>query len=239
MTGPEESVEDFYSDNSGELIAVAQELGWRHSTSTPGLPQSNGRAERSVRTVLEGTRSLLLASGLPRKWWSRASKAFCVAFNATNTNENGKTPWELRFGQQCPIQLIPFGSMIWYLPATEKATTGENKFGPNAKPGIFMGYFMNPGSAWSRDYLVIDKETVDEHGFTPHTYVHRTNTVHVPKGPPTYPYLNHDFSKKVPNGSPFDEVFPEEVVGSKPEKEELLNDTPPKIQNGSSSLINH
>ena len=68
-----EKVGAFYSDCAPELMAAAKRLRWRHATSTPGRPETNGAAERAVRAVLEGARSLLAASGLPHRWWNHAA----------------------------------------------------------------------------------------------------------------------------------------------------------------------
>ena len=80
FVGPTEKVNLFYTDDAPELKAAAKGLGWRHSTSTPGRPQNNGIAERAVRTVLDGARAILHASGLPSRWWSRAVRfiASCI-----------------------------------------------------------------------------------------------------------------------------------------------------------------
>jgi hypothetical protein len=58
-----------YTDNSPELIKAVRDIGLAHATSTPGRPQTNGVAERAVRTVLEGARAALEASGLPPSLW--------------------------------------------------------------------------------------------------------------------------------------------------------------------------
>ncbi len=54
FVGPKEKVGIFNSDCATELIAAARRLRWRHATSTPGRPATNGAAERAVRAVLEG-----------------------------------------------------------------------------------------------------------------------------------------------------------------------------------------
>ena len=46
---PDDVIESFYADNAPELTAAAKSEGWRMPTSTPGVPESNGLAERKVR----------------------------------------------------------------------------------------------------------------------------------------------------------------------------------------------
>ena len=72
--GPKDRIESFYSDNSPELKIVAHDNGWEHTTSTPGRPETNGVAERAVRSVVEGTRTALEHAGLPARWWRYAWK---------------------------------------------------------------------------------------------------------------------------------------------------------------------
>ena len=58
-----------YSDNAPELINAMKELKWRHVLSKAYISASNAVAERSIRTVLEGTRVNLLQSGLNHGFW--------------------------------------------------------------------------------------------------------------------------------------------------------------------------
>ena len=37
-----DEVKHIYTDNSGELLKACRKLGWRHDTSTPHRPQTNG-----------------------------------------------------------------------------------------------------------------------------------------------------------------------------------------------------
>ena len=99
----------FHSDNSPELLKAVRDLGWRHSTSTPGVPQSNGVAERAVRKVLEGIRTLLDQAGLPAAFWSYAAKHFCHSSNIEVID--GESAWNRRHGKgHFKGPRIPFGS---------------------------------------------------------------------------------------------------------------------------------
>ena len=53
-----------YTDNSLESGKSCDDLSWNHSTSTPHRSETNGIAERAVRSVKEGTSVVLLQSGL-------------------------------------------------------------------------------------------------------------------------------------------------------------------------------
>ena len=61
-----------YSDNSQEMRKAVAQLGLLHSCATPYRPEANGVVERAVRSVLDGTRSVLLHAGLPHWYWPYA-----------------------------------------------------------------------------------------------------------------------------------------------------------------------
>ena len=56
-----------YTDNALEFGKSCEDLSWNHSTSTQHRSETNGIAERAVRTIKEGTSSVLLQSGLDDK----------------------------------------------------------------------------------------------------------------------------------------------------------------------------
>ena len=91
FAGPRVKVETFYSDNSEELRAAASALGWSHTTSVPGQPQTNGVAERAVRTVLEGTRATLEHADKQPIWWPYAARFWCFARNVAV--RDGDSAW--------------------------------------------------------------------------------------------------------------------------------------------------
>ena len=53
-----------YTNTSLEFGKACEDLSWNHCTSTPHRSETNGIAERAVRSVEEGTSAVLLQSGL-------------------------------------------------------------------------------------------------------------------------------------------------------------------------------
>ena len=67
----------FRTDNGGEYTSNKFEdylkaEGVRHERTVPKTPEQNGVAERLNRTLVETTRSLLIDSKLPHKFWAEA-----------------------------------------------------------------------------------------------------------------------------------------------------------------------
>ena len=111
------------------------------------MPQKNSRAERSNRHVLEGTLSLLEASGVPQRFWTYAASYFCLCCNAWNwkDKEGSETsPYFMRFGEKFEFPLIPFGSLIDSMP-NKTNPRQPNKVGTMMRPAVFLGYKTEPG----------------------------------------------------------------------------------------------
>ena len=109
-----------YTDNAPELIRACHDLKIRHDKSTPYRHQSNAFAERTVRAVVEGARSLLEQAGLPTCFWPFAVRFWCFMRNTEVVN--GQSAWQVRHGEhwdskQAPR--LPFGSLITFLPKPE------------------------------------------------------------------------------------------------------------------------
>ena len=65
-----EWVYDFYSDRAPELAKAARMLGWNHSKAQQGMSRTNPVAERQILRVCRGIKKILLAAGLPNKFWA-------------------------------------------------------------------------------------------------------------------------------------------------------------------------
>ena len=49
---------------------------------------------------------------------------------------------------------IPFGARVWFKPSDTRPGDVPGKWEPDALEGVFGGYEMAPGYAWSKRYLV-------------------------------------------------------------------------------------
>ena len=187
--GPNENIKTFYCDNAPELKSAARLLGWRNPTSTPGISQTNGRAEREVRGVKEGARANLVQSGLASaKWRVYAAKAYCAGRNQRERKSDALSPYQRRHGVPFPGLKIPFGSIVDFQPQPD-AEVGRDSFEAKRIPGIFVGYHMLPGGVFGGDYYVVDCTALlanIDAGPT-EVKVHRIKEVSVRPTAPTFP----------------------------------------------------
>ena len=136
--GSHEQYKYFYTDNSKELQKAMASIGpagtpVQHDTSLPYRPTTNSIIEQCNRFVLEGARCILQQAGIPMQFWPYAVRYFCLTRNARKDCADGETPWWKRFQEEFSIQwtnntkrqpgnLIPFGSLVNFLPPTQKTT---------------------------------------------------------------------------------------------------------------------
>ena len=110
--GPRTTVKTFQCDGARELYKAAVDLGICPTTSRPYVSQSNSIAERAIRHVEEGTRTVLLQAGLPPQWWPFAAKFFCFACNIDESQ--GPSPWSKRHGATAFKGVrCPFGALVY------------------------------------------------------------------------------------------------------------------------------
>jgi hypothetical protein len=101
FAGRRQKVDYMYFDNAREYIDAATQMGISYGTRDANRPQSNGVAERAVRTILEGTRSILFQSGLQHCYWAEAAECFAFSKNIHSLVRNTKeTSYFLRFGHK-------------------------------------------------------------------------------------------------------------------------------------------
>ena len=94
---PERKPEVIFTDNSLEFGKACEDLSWNHFTSTPHRSETNGIAERAVRSVKEGTSAVLLQSGLNENWSAESMECYTYLRNVLDLLSDGKTLYERRF----------------------------------------------------------------------------------------------------------------------------------------------
>jgi hypothetical protein len=116
---------------------------------------------------------------MPLSTWNYAAPFFCLMSNV----ENGA--FEKRFGEKFQAVCFPFGGEIEFRPPGERnEVIPVHKFSGNNVPGIFLGYRLQPGMAWSGDYTVVSRDDLLAYvsGQTADFRVHHVPEVRFPDG---------------------------------------------------------
>ena len=132
---------------------------------------------------------MMQQAGSPHRWWARALRHYCFLHNVTKPPNGGLSPYELRFGVACNGPVLAFGSEVSYKSAVTDPNGPGNKFGPSSKQGVLVGYFVNPGGAWSKDYIVFDLEAVRDNKDCRRIRTRRCGEVFQKRGVPRFPML--------------------------------------------------
>ncbi|UYV65298.1 hypothetical protein LAZ67_3003857 [Cordylochernes scorpioides] len=132
------------NDNGGEYISNylrrwLSSKGIKQEFTTAYTPESNGKAERFNRTIVELARTMLIDSKLPLKFWSESVKVAVHINNRIKIKEMNTTPFEIYKGWKPNIVYLKrFGSEAYVHIRKEK----RKKMEPKAHKGIMMGYSM-------------------------------------------------------------------------------------------------
>ena len=132
---------------------------------------------------------MMQQAGSPHRWWSRALRRHSFLHNVTKHLHVGLSPYELRFGVAFNGPLLAFDSEVSYKSAVSDPNGPGNKFGPSSKQGVLVGYFVNPGGAWSKDYIVFDLEAVRDNKDCKRIRTRRCGEVFQKRGVPRFPML--------------------------------------------------
>lgn len=136
-------IQNLYSDNGGEFIALHQFLslhGISHLTSPPHTPEHNGVAERKHRHIAETCLTLLHQTSMPTMYWTYAFAAAVYLINRLPSPVlNHQSPY-LKLFQTTPnyLKLRVFGSLCytWLRPYT------THKLQARSLPCAFLGYSL-------------------------------------------------------------------------------------------------
>jgi len=86
---------------NSSFIDYFSEHGVDHNFSAPRIPQQNGVVEHKNRTLEDLTRTMFVASGLPRNFWVEALNTSCYIINRCMIRPIlNKTPYELFKGRK-------------------------------------------------------------------------------------------------------------------------------------------
>lgn len=130
------------TDRGGEFTSDAfsqhlKKAGTARHLTVHDSPQSNGRAERANRVIVEGARAMLLAAELPESLWAEAASHFVWLRNRVPTKAlpDYKTPIQMSTGD-CPdlSNVRQWGHKVWV------KRTQSPKLGSKVVKGRFIGF---------------------------------------------------------------------------------------------------
>jgi hypothetical protein len=133
------------SDNGTEWSSSAaeewkREAGFKWQKTTPYVSIQNGRAERTIRSLQEKMRAMLVQRSVPKGLWPYAIMAAGHVLNLTPSVNANRIPYEdfhHTTAHGLVKQLRVFGCLVWvHLPKKDHA----GKHGARAIPGIMVGY---------------------------------------------------------------------------------------------------
>ena len=150
------NVKEFHSDHGGEftsneLLKYWDDHGVIATTVPRDTPQYNGIVERMHRTILDGTRALLIQSRLPRSFWLLAMDTVVYAINRTvRSTKRAMSPTEIVTG----IKPILSHMRVFGCDAMVHQKNPNGKLDSKAIPMVFVGYvtqrmaykFFNPAT---------------------------------------------------------------------------------------------
>ena len=116
--------------NAFTQTAGSKRLHWKHDSSKPHDPQSNGLIESHVRLVKDGARSLLYQAGMPAMCWPWAVKYFCHMRNMQGKHSKAgvglESAYFRRYGTDYDGLRVPLGpwSSFFLLAGLPKMTLG-------------------------------------------------------------------------------------------------------------------
>ena len=152
-------IKEFHSDRGGEFVnEVLNDFftanGIKQSTSLAYTPQHNAKAERVIRTITEGARTMLIASGGDKRLWSLAVEYYVAIMNeAMVVDEHHKVPRQLLYGADTVLnynRFHVFGSDCF---VRHPVRLPLPKFEARGMQGVFVG--LDPHSFGGYRYMLI------------------------------------------------------------------------------------
>ena len=154
-----QKLKNLRSDNAGEFISkkfkeFLASRGIHFGEIPPYTPQLNRTSERSIQTLSDLARTMLIDSKLPRELWCEAFAYAAYIRNRTMTRKTGKNPYELWYGEKPDVShLRVFGSTAWLHVPPEK----RKKLDKKTQECVLVGYASS-----GKCYRLLDKRELYE-----------------------------------------------------------------------------
>ncbi|KAH7460339.1 Retrovirus-related Pol polyprotein from transposon TNT 1-94 [Phytophthora ramorum] len=123
---------------TNSLKAFYEVEGIEQQTTVPYAHQTNGTAERAIRTIVTIGRSMLHHAKLDKCFWAEAAMtAIYVKNRLPSPKVEHKTPFEIVYKAKPSVKhMRVFGCQTYILTPKEK----RRKWDPKARAGLFLGY---------------------------------------------------------------------------------------------------
>ena len=146
------------SDAADEFESAAKILGWIPTPSLPNRFPHNSQHEREIRSFQEGVRSSFLEAvfAIRPELWPVACKYGSMALSLSHASpaDSSLSRWDFgvaHFGvDDIPVKKLILGQLAFY------RSKSDDKFSPNAKPGLFAGWRIEPGFSYPLVTYVLD-----------------------------------------------------------------------------------
>ncbi|GFX62251.1 retrovirus-related Pol polyprotein from transposon TNT 1-94 [Trichonephila clavipes] len=153
-----------------QLDTYLANSGIFHEKTIPYNSESNGKAERANRVLLERARSLLYESKLPLKFWAEAINCSTQVSNVTPRKGKEKIPLEIWTGNKPKLNYLKkFGCVAYFhVPKVLR-----NKFEVPGRRGIMLGYAREMRGY--RIYDIKNQKVIEERSIKFNEYLKGSN----------------------------------------------------------------
>ena len=113
------------------------ENGILHETSAPYTPEQDGKAERTIRTIMEMARCMMTSAKAPTFLWGEATAYSTFIRNRIPTGKSTQSPYEIIKKRKPDVSLIRiFGSKVYFhIPDVKR-----KKLDAKCKEGVLVGF---------------------------------------------------------------------------------------------------
>lgn len=146
---PHYPIANFMSDNGSEffnqtLQNYLQEKGIQQISIPTHSPVINSKVGRVNRTLIEGTRSMVITSQAPPEFIPHVVRHLCEWHNLLPQRHLKQSPHEILYGSSLISSDLfhPFGCRINFQISTH-TRGGTSKVEPIARTGIYLGFYLD------------------------------------------------------------------------------------------------